>query len=505
MYTIIAALIGFIGIIAGAMIHAFKNEIRRFLLAPGYKAESIECQIEFYMTRGGSDPDMIKDILRLKQVAFLGISHENLSTYLFMLLEKLDSGNEISEIRIYYASPRDGELWEEEQFMKHVKKTRQAIAELLTNPGLAWAEYKQKVIEFSFWHARHHATYGGCIMEGKKECVIYTASYLPTAQPDTKKSLTFRLKSIEGKEDCSKNLVNSYLNAYKYIKMQAVSLGRFIPSLWDLSAKEWAEFTSNCTAYQESMEYLCRIAKFIKNEKVLDMACGDGTTSLILSSWVGRLTILDSSPRMIQQAKKTLEGKATFALLSIPCINTEEIDLEDKYDVIISHLSLPAIAETKDSLKELAIWCRNHIHEGGKIIFAAHNTSVRIRSSTYRIEADTLRQEFREQAKELHELNIYREKCTSQFSKKDINDAFSKAGFKKVCEKEKSFQMKMIDRIRMWSAPAVLDTLFDVRRLTSKRKKSLMADVQDKIIRKNTPTMTVIYWIFEAIPVFKES
>lgn len=481
-----------------------KIEIQKILEEPRF---GCGYPVEFYVYRKGSDEDMLQDMMKYHTVIFLGISQNNLKTYLRTFLEKIgDQMVPFSEIRIYYASEDDGRMWEGENFTINIKQTRQDIAALLTDP--AWRHRIQNLERYAFFQSQHHSTFGGCMMENGEKIrgVTYVVEYLPTPNPDTKDSITFKIERERSMPESVRELAKSYSEAYKNIADRAKHLGEFELSLWDLSAREWANFSSNCQAYRRSMEYLVKFGNLKEkpNARIIDLGAGSGHTSKILLEAMPscQLTLVDASPQMIRASKKVLGNKALYALCKVPSAPNEVvIDLEDKYDVIVIHLALPAIASTEGELQQVAKWCKGYLKSRGNVILAIHNTAVEIKSSTHRIERDYLRRAFYGVILNLDLGRYYWQRERKKLSQTDVKAAFTREGY--ICEKnsEAGFEMTIHDRMKMWRAPAVLNDIIDVRKLDREEmfdscKDRLIDGVHEKVKGQPTPNMIVKYWSF---------
>lgn len=493
MYTIVAAVIGFFAVVLGLIIVVFADDIKHWIRRQGPipNESAVIIPIETYDTRNSSDEAMITDIARLKSAVFFGVSHPNLATYLRSALQRLGAKEAIDHIEIYYASDEDGRLWEHEAYRGNVMRTRQDIAELLTSPQ--WLP--PRVNSVKFLQSQHHATNGGCLV-GKpgEDHVVYVVNYLPTPNPDAKESLTFRLAVQQGREDSVSQLATLYATGYQHIRNKAFSLGDFSPSLWDLSAVEWARFASTCNAHMASMRFLCEFGDFSGVENVIDVACGDGATSEILSKCIGngRLTVLDASPQMVARAKTVLPNTVRFSLQVVPPRNNARmIDLVPPYDVVVVHLSLPSIANSLASLSEFARWSRIILADTGHLLIAAHNTAVHLEQSTFDIKNDPLREAIRE----FTDKKLWRNPRNGPvFTVQDIEGAIAEAGYSLQQSRVQSFPLTMRDRVAMWSTPAVLDDMIDVHRTSAEQRKELMSKVWTRVAGKATPDMTVKYW-----------
>jgi len=297
-------------------------------------------------------------------------------------------------IEIYYASDENGKAHENESFLPSVRRSRQKIAALVCQP-----EWKVRFPNFDsvlFRQTTEAITFSGCIIKTKGTMpIIYVVQHPYKGRFDADEMLTFRytstLPTIFSRKQAE--LVNIYLSSYEKVSNNASCLGTFKRSLWDLSIKQWADFSQKGSAHRESMKTTVEFADIKNTDSVLDLACGTGHASKIIKDMhpSTNLTLLDASPQMINTAKMVLGDQAEYALCKIPSDDKQcEVGSLKDYDLIIIHLSLPEAAETSHELDSLAKWCKHHLSGKGKVVIAAHNTAVDIEYS-YSKEDDPLR------------------------------------------------------------------------------------------------------------------
>lgn len=107
------------------------------------------------------------------------------------------------------------------------------------------------------------------------------------------------------------------------------------------------------------------------NESILDLGCGDGVLTEQLSKLVpqGNVLGIDASESMIQSAKK-LENEN----LSFICMNINQIDFANRFDIIYSNAALHWIKDHENLLKN----CIEALKPNGYIAwnFAADGTCI---------------------------------------------------------------------------------------------------------------------------------
>jgi len=449
--------------------------------------------------RESSDTDMLKDLAIADHAQFIGVSHRNLASYLQSVLRSSAEPLSLKTMRVCYASDEDGRLWEGAQFNSNVRETRGRIAAVLTDP--AFRSILPNFTSLEFLQSVYHRTFGGCafIKDRPNVKTYYVNHYLPHVQRRAEDFLTFRLSDEVKTSGSLRSLHEAYREAFERVLSKARYIGQIRPSVWDLSVDQWREFARNCHAHRASMEQLIRIIKPTAKERILDVGAATGDTSQMLIAAASRLnlTVLDSSPAMVNACREVLGDSAKYALCHIGNSRGDDaLDLDNPFDAIVLHLALPALAETETQLFHLAKWCATRLTVQGRIGISIHNTVVESASSDFSPAADELRTTLKRVASELQLQQFFRLRKSHRFRKLQIERAFSRVGFQVVSHSEKRFSMTMTDRLFMWSTPAVLNQLFEVTSLGEENIKFLIERCRSEIGHLNTPDMTVKFWLF---------
>ena len=116
---------------------------------------------------------------------------------------------------------------------------------------------------------------------------------------------------------------------------------------WDARAKKWDEYIKYkefYTNFEEGYEKFIKLEKNIlqrnKNLDIgLDIGCGTGETSKILSEYVKKIYLLDISKEMLKIAKRKVPQAITIhsSATNIPLKNNS-VDIVISRGVVISHL-----------------------------------------------------------------------------------------------------------------------------------------------------------------------
>lgn len=471
-------------------------------LAQGWQSPTLNSEksspigrVRIYRSRNSSDADMYEDFCTARRATFIGVSHLHLVGYLERAIASCSDELPLEEIVVCYAASEDGALFERSNFRHNVKTSKIDIASLLMNPSV-----RRRLPEFRslrFLQSTRHRTFGGCkFSRGTRgKSIYYVNHYLPGIQPKTEKMLTFRLEGSAESRGVGGELLSEYGLAFEVVTLNAESVGTFNPSPWDASVKQWRAFSGHCTAHQRSMSHLLDMAELKPCQRVLDIGTSTGDTATLMTPRGVYLTLLDSSPMMIQ-ACRDLHGESADYFMCRAGTDEASAELGKKFDVIVCHLALPALAEDPASLGRLAAWCAFHLERSGRLALTCHNTALATPGSDYKPSADPLRQALKSVGNWENFRGLYRERPSRMFRPKEIEVAFSNSHFVIAKKETRAFEMSMKDRILMWSAPAVLDSLFDIKGLGNKID-GLIAEVEHKVWGRKTPDMLVSFWVFD--------
>lgn len=102
--------------------------------------------------------------------------------------------------------------------------------------------------------------------------------------------------------------------------------------------------------------------RFIGNESTLDLGCGDGVLTRMIADKVpnGNILGIDISGGMLKKADELKQDNLYFQLLDI-----NDIDFEDKFDIIISNATLHWVLDHKKLIKN----CHRALKDNGVVRF----------------------------------------------------------------------------------------------------------------------------------------
>jgi SAM-dependent methyltransferase len=449
--------------------------------------------------RESSDRDMLSDLETAHRAIFIGVSHQKLAEYFETLLTSSTRPLNLETIDVCYASDDDGQLWEGARFAPNARESRFRVALTLLGPTFRAQLPRMKMI--AFLQSKHHRTFGGCALIGARPSgeTYYANHYLPRLQTGTEDLLTFRFQDGESATNPLGELHEAYRSAFKTVRDQAHTWDVLRPSLWDLSVDQWRGFACVCNAHRASMQKLAQIARLRARDRVLDVGAATGDTSRLLLEISPRvaLTVLDSSPAMLAASQETLGKDASYALCTAGELGSgRTLDLEGKFDAIVSHLALPALAGNESKLFDLCQWCERRLSGRGRVVLSCHNTAVETPASDFEPRTDPLRTMLRRRAAQLGIQKHLRARITRPFRRSQIERSFLRVGLEVADFCEQHYQMTMSDRLLMWESPAVLDRFLDVRRVPKQTITRLLEFLREDVADLRTPDMIVKFWVF---------
>lgn len=128
-------------------------------------------------------------------------------------------------------------------------------------------------------------------------------------------------------------------------------------------AKYYDKFYQNKN-YEKETKFL---RKFInKNDKILDVGCGTGVHASLLANQGFEIDGLDLNKEMLEIAKTRLKTNLYFQ-------NILDININKKYNIIISMFAVFNHLKNTDELKKSLINLKNILYDDGKIIIDLHN------------------------------------------------------------------------------------------------------------------------------------
>ena len=456
--------------------------------------------IAWFVERDTALPDMQRIWKTQAYLGFVGLSHKSLETY---LANELSSGRSLpwESIDIFFASDKAGAIYEGAEFTSNVRHNRQLIAAALTDPSNIGQLEGLRQVRFLQMDTVG-PEYTGSVFGPSRENpeVFYVVLSSPVHRGETKKALTFRVDrdGTEKWNPAHRAVLEHYRLGFGRIQKHSRSLGTFQPSMWDQSAADWSTFCENSALMSQEMSGLIGFAGQVTGKDVLDLGCGSGEMSKkLLRAGVSRLVALDQSPQMLGLAKQQLgdASNVSYALCRVPTRDRENLDLEgQRFQMIVLHQVIPAIAFDKSTLIELARWCLLYLSPGGTVALAAHDAVVELDNRKWE---DPYRAQLRALAIGNPRMAPKLRTPRPKLRKEDIQDAFADAGFKLDNFNVGTLRNTMAERALMWSVPAVLDSFVDVNYIGLDEARALSRQAAELVKGQETKDRIVGYWLFE--------
>lgn len=137
---------------------------------------------------------------------------------------------------------------------------------------------------------------------------------------------------------------------------------------WSQFAESFDKKTDYVVGYNNQKIILNEVAKQKDLQKTLELGCGTGTFSKVLSNLVTNLTACDLSDEMISMAKIKLKDHSNIIVEKANCFN---LPFKDKsFDTVFMANLLHVIPEPKNALKE----CKRVLKDKGKLIIVSYTS-----------------------------------------------------------------------------------------------------------------------------------
>lgn len=132
---------------------------------------------------------------------------------------------------------------------------------------------------------------------------------------------------------------------------------------YDWNASDYAKNSQN--QFQWAKELIPKL-KLKGNESLLDIGCGDGKITAVISKRLpnGKAIGIDSSSQMIKLAKNTFQ-KEQYPNLTFQLMDARNLSFEEKFDLAFSNATLHWIIDQKAVLQGVCSILKHH----GRILF----------------------------------------------------------------------------------------------------------------------------------------
>ena len=142
---------------------------------------------------------------------------------------------------------------------------------------------------------------------------------------------------------------------------------------WNQVANWYDELLKNDDSYQAKviLPNLLRILDLKKDEKVFDLACGQGYFSNVFAHEGANVTSSDLSKNLIETAKKNSKEKISFY---ISPAHRAQFLKDNSIDTIVIGLAIQNIENVSDVFTE----CNRVLKKGGRMILVLNHPSFRV-------------------------------------------------------------------------------------------------------------------------------
>jgi ubiquinone/menaquinone biosynthesis C-methylase UbiE len=129
----------------------------------------------------------------------------------------------------------------------------------------------------------------------------------------------------------------------------------------------WYDALMAGVPYEQWVRYLEEILKHYGRapESVLDLACGTGRVSRLLTKKGYDVVGVDGSPGMIEEARKRTPGGE----VEYVCQRMERLDLDRRFDLVVSLFDSLNYLTDPDDLRECCRRVFRHLHPKGLFVF----------------------------------------------------------------------------------------------------------------------------------------
>ena len=452
------------------------------LVAKYYKNRKIFCD------RDDATPLMIKDLKKYKHLAFIGVSHKKLHEYLEKVI-KLNKEKTLpwESIMVFFATHELGKMWEPNDFENSIKQSKINLVNILFDenykkiiPNLNTVQFRQCKSTYKF------SGFSGCFLGNEiydnndiNLQVIYSTNHLPISS-QTENSWTIRLKL---KTD---PLFKEFEKSFNKIRTEAEIICDIKFSLWEWSTEEWNNFVKNYKHFEEGIDNMLNELD-MNNKHILDVGSGTGNVAkyLIDKFPQAKLTLVDASANMLREAKKTIGNKASYELFHLPSVTSDYFirKNKEKYDYIISHLSLQSIINNSDELSSFVSNCNNLLKNNGYVVLAIHN-SYDIQLEQQSIQNDKFRIDLINEIEKIKgdgsNNKTEKRNLGSLINARSISKIFEERHFEQIYFNEFGLPFTMPDRKRLWEIPAVLNSLVSIEVIGVNKGKEMVKKASEK-------------------------
>lgn len=457
--------------------------------------------IRIYENSSSSDTDMLNDLLNAKTVSFFGSAMTDLSNFLRRSTDQ-QGGAKFETFYVYFSNLDDGKIWQGNKFRPNVLESLKNLSHFISEAETL--SVRNNFVIKSYIQS-HHSTYAGCCINNG---IVYVVNYVAGKDINRKDGITFRLHHNNSGE-IERKLYKEYSDSHKQIREKAIPFARLSGSVWDNSVIQWNNFISQSEAYRKNMRNVILSLNLVNGLNVLEIACGNGVFGKLIQKEGHDLNLFltDNSGKMLKACEHNLNHNKTKILYFDPVENAYNWNMffpeNIKFDRIVSHLSFPFPEMDDDDFERLIDFLYSSLNDNGLVVISVHNTTVSIDNDTYSKESDDFRLTLISKFKSQFGRKAIRKIESKKIMEKEFSAFFAKKGFNVVGRKSYEYNFTMHDRVRMWSTPSILNSMFDLTRCNLSKVRKIMNEMSGIYGDRTTlPLSSVIYTISKGKKVF---
>ena len=456
--------------------------------------------VKLYSSRNQATAEMQDDVAKATHAYFMGVSHRKLASILQEAAERAVGGAlPLERVEVYFANEELGTLLDR-RFAENMRAAILSLGTVLkTHPR--FADPQLEIYQFPHVLAPNGSRFrlaSETPPEGFPFSVVYDVVVERGFDLSVAWTMCMRLLECDpGGRDIFQRAVSSYERLEKTRRRIFTATAG---NLWDRSGPAWSQFQSDHLVYEMISRALWEFGAIGADHDILDLGSGTGTSLVPLARELdaGSLTLVDTSPGMLVIARDTFAAeRGVNIVLGDACRRLPGDYADRRFDRITSCLSLQSFSDDIESIAGFARNCASHLKKDGRIIIGVHNSFMRGEPPEgFANWTDPLREAIKAELSE-RKIPIRSPKETRRkFDSQEIIGAFGRAGLHCERVEQQQFVRSIEDRVAMWRAPAVFNSIADMRRIDSQTHADIVSVAGRAVRHESTMPTTVTMFRF---------
>jgi SAM-dependent methyltransferase len=253
---------------------------------------------------------------------------------------------------------------------------------------------------------------------------------------------------------------------------------------------------------KSSADVLADMISLSAGDCVLDLGAGYGDVAQAVRNRHTDVSVMavDGSPQMIRLMRDRFRSdtRVRIALCHLPSHDGDGIDLcKESYSCVVIHQCLGELIDSFMGLDALAIWCRQHLKQGGQLLVTAHNALVEVDPPNgFNNWNDPFRAALLARARK-QGFHARRGNLRSLLRQEEVELTFARSGFIKTAGRSEEFDFDYEERRRLWHVPAVIGSLIDLNRHGNTDFERIVDHAVNSLQGQPSKPRTVVYWLFK--------